>query len=202
MPTGYTADISKGITFETFAMNCARAFGACVALRDEPPGGEFIPDRFEPSPYHAQRLEEAKADLAALDAMMPAELDRAAAKDYDEQETRRVTALADRKTLRGQYEAMLAKVRAWRAPTEEHVELKSFMEEQIIQSIEIDCGGTFYNKPTEMLTGEQWRDARRKALERSVNYHEREHAEEVKRSEDRSNWVNTLRQSLRPTRAP
>lgn len=49
MPTGYTADIKDGISFETYAMNCARAFGACVSLRDKPSGGKVIPDAFEPS---------------------------------------------------------------------------------------------------------------------------------------------------------
>lgn len=202
MPTGYTADISKGITFETFAMNCARAFGACVTLREDPPGGEFIPDRFEPSPYHADRLEKSKADLAALDAMTPKELERAAAKDYDEQETYRVARLAAKQALRNQYEAMLAKVRAWQPPTEEHVELKSFMEEQIINSIKFDCCGDLYKTPTERLTSEQWRDARRSVIAQNIAYHSREHAKEVKRSEDRTTWVNTLRRSLRPTPAP
>lgn len=41
MPTGYTADIKDGIDFKTYAMNCARAFGACVMLRDEPGGGDY-----------------------------------------------------------------------------------------------------------------------------------------------------------------
>ena len=34
MPTGYTADIKDGIDFKTYAMNCARAFGARVMLRE------------------------------------------------------------------------------------------------------------------------------------------------------------------------
>jgi hypothetical protein len=59
MPTGYTADIKNGISFKTFAMNCARAFGACVTLRDEPGGGDKIPEAFEASTYHAQQVEKA-----------------------------------------------------------------------------------------------------------------------------------------------
>ncbi|KKK60691.1 hypothetical protein LCGC14_3021870, partial [marine sediment metagenome] len=30
MPTGYTACIKDGISFEKFVMQCARAMGACV----------------------------------------------------------------------------------------------------------------------------------------------------------------------------
>jgi len=39
MPTGYTAEIYEGekeVTFEKFALTCARAFGACITIRDEP----------------------------------------------------------------------------------------------------------------------------------------------------------------------
>jgi hypothetical protein len=38
MPTGYTAGVADGtITeFREYALLCARAFGACIMLRDEP----------------------------------------------------------------------------------------------------------------------------------------------------------------------
>lgn len=99
MPTGYTADIKDGIDFKTYAMNCARAFGACVMLRDEPGGGERIPDAFEPSDlfvrYHLKAVEKARVELAALDAMTPAECERAAAKAWDDAETSRLMRLED-----------------------------------------------------------------------------------------------------------
>ena len=35
MPTGYTAElIEKGMEFNDFVLTCARAFGACIELRD------------------------------------------------------------------------------------------------------------------------------------------------------------------------
>jgi len=38
MPTGYTTDIYNGkdVSFRDFALNCARAFGACIMQRDDP----------------------------------------------------------------------------------------------------------------------------------------------------------------------
>jgi hypothetical protein len=47
MPTGYTAPIADGMTFEQFALGCARAFGALVTMRDEPSDAP-IPERLEP----------------------------------------------------------------------------------------------------------------------------------------------------------
>ena len=57
MPTGYTADIKDGISFQTYALNCARAFGACVMLRDEP------------GDYHLKAMEKARNALAKLESL-------------------------------------------------------------------------------------------------------------------------------------
>ena len=64
MPTGYTLDLydGKDITFEEFALRCARAFGALISMRDEPIDAP-IPERFEPSDYHLKELEKAKKRL-------------------------------------------------------------------------------------------------------------------------------------------
>lgn len=196
MPTGYTADIKDGISFKTFAMNCARAFCACVELRDEAGGGDRIPEKFEPSDYHSKALSKARDELAALEAMTPAELDRSAAKDYDDAETRRVMALREKAEQRAAYEAMLEKVRMWAPPTEEHKGLHQFMAEQIIESIRFDCGGTYYDTPIVRLTGAEWAAKRRASLDSDVIYHADEHAKEVKRAADRTAWVAAIRQSL------
>jgi hypothetical protein len=199
MPTGYTADIKDGISFETFIINCARAFGACIELRDEPGGGDRIPEAFAPSSYHADALAKARAGLAALEAMTPAELERAAADEYDRAETSRVMRLAEIEAQRAAYEAMLTKAKAWVPPTGEHQGLQSFMVEQITRSIDFDCGTDYYNKPTERLTGSAWADQRRESLARDVSYHTKHYAEDVELAKSRTEWVQQLRASLKPT---
>jgi hypothetical protein len=196
MPSGYTADIKDGISFKTFALNCARAFGACVELRDEPGGGDRIPESFAPSDYHTKALDKARADLAALGAMTPAELERGAAKAYDDAETNRTMQLREIAGQRAAYEAMLAKVQAWVPPTEEHKGMQQFMAKQITESIRFDCGGDYYATPTVRLTGPGWAEKRRAALARDLDYHAEKHAEEVKRAESRTAWVAALRASL------
>lgn len=197
MPTGYTADIKDGISFETYALNCARAFGACVTLRDEPGGGERIPDSFEPSDYHAKAAEAARAELAVLDAMTPEECARAASKDYDDTETSRVMRLKHNEDRRSAYEAMLAQVNAWTPPTPDHVEYHKFMREQIEQSIDADCNSSYDRTPTKRVTGEQWAATRREELVRNIEYHGQEHAQEVRRAEQRTAWIQALKGSLK-----
>ena len=43
MPTGYTSGVATGEIkdFKTYALQCARAFGACIMLRDEPMSDEI-----------------------------------------------------------------------------------------------------------------------------------------------------------------
>ena len=69
MPTGYTAGVADGsiIDFNEYALQCARNFGACILLRDEPLSSE-IPE-FEPSDYHEKALTESKAGLSSFLAM-------------------------------------------------------------------------------------------------------------------------------------
>jgi GTP1/Obg family GTP-binding protein len=196
MPTGYTADIKDGIDFKTYAMNCARAFGACVMLRDEPGGGERIPDAFEPSDYHLKAVEKARVELAALDAMTPAECERAAAKAWDDAETSRLMRLEDCRKLRAAYEAMLSKVQAWVPPTPDHAGLHEFMRTQIEQSIDFDCNENYLSTPTALLTGEAWAAAERARYMHDVQYHEKEHAGEVDRAASRTAWVRALRAAL------
>lgn len=197
MPTGYTAAIKDGIDFKTFAMNCARAFGACVTLRGEAGGGEVIPDRFEPSNYHSEALMMARATAERLRSMGPDEADREAARAWDAAETSRAVRLAEVAELRQKYEQMLAAVLSWEAPTPDHAEFKRFMREQIEQSIEFDCSTKWISTPTERLSGPDWRAKQLGEAVRSIAYHEKEHEAEVRRAADRTAWVKALRNSLR-----
>lgn len=57
--------------------------------------------------------------------------------------------------LRAKCEAMLASVEAWQVPTPEHESLKTFMREQITQSIAFDCQPPA-SEPTPPITGDEW----------------------------------------------
>jgi hypothetical protein len=198
MPTGYTAAIAEGIDFKTYAMNCARAFGACITLRDEAGGGEMIPQEFKPSSYHKGAESNARAELERLGAMTPEACERAAAKDWDNAETLRTTSLQRARDLRAKYEQMLAKAQAWVAPTSDHVRFREFMIEQIEESIRFDCSEGHYANPTVRKTGAEWAAAERARLARDIAYHAKSYGEEVARAESRTAWVTALRDALEP----
>jgi hypothetical protein len=196
MPTGYTASIKDGITFEEFALDCARAFGACVTMRDDPMS-KPIPDSFEPSDYHTKALAQEKSNLTRLNSMTIAEAEVVAKAEYDREIKRIKKSLRESKDLMAKYSNMLRQVEAWQPPTSEHFEMKKFMMEQITSSMEHDDMTEYYTEhPPKLLNGEEWLKETIATTTRSIQYHKDEHTKEVERAKSRSGWVKALRNSL------
>jgi hypothetical protein len=195
MPTGYTAAIADGITFEQYAMQCARAFGALVMMRDEPSDAP-IPEEFAPSSYHDKAIAEERERIAKLNAMSQEQAERAAAVAWDAAETSRLASLQNIRALRAKYDAMLTKVGSWTPPTPDHAELHKFMREQIEQSIDFDCGEKYYSTPTERKNGSVWLAEQLREASRSLAYHMEEAHKERERAASRTAWVCALKQSL------
>jgi hypothetical protein len=196
MPSGYTAAVADGIDFEQFVMRCARGMGALIMMRDEPADAP-IPERFAPSDYHIRKLEEATAALMNLRAMTGGEAEIAAEDAFSAETKRNTESVARNKELRSKYESMLAQVQAWTPPTPDHEGLKRFMTQQLTESIMFDCNDGYYEKnQPEQKTGDEWRALQVANQLHNVEYHSREHAEEVSRTESRNQWVAALRASL------
>lgn len=196
MPTGYTAAIKDGISFQTFAMTCARAMGACVMMRDDPFSAE-IPARLEPSDYHPKKLDLVLAQLAELEAMTEAEFAKAAEEAYQLAEDERLKRLAESIDLRSKYQSMLDQVFAWESPSDNHIGFKLFMVKQITESIRFDCDESYYQTPTPRKTPPEWFEARKAQHLRDIDYHKTQHAEEISRTDDSNTWIALLRESLK-----
>lgn len=198
MPTGYTAAIKDGISFQTFAMTCARAMGACVMMRDDPFGTQ-IPERFEPSDYHQKKLDLVRAQLAELEGMTEADFAKAAEEAYQLAEDERLNRLAEFKDLRSKYQSMLDQVVAWESPSDNHIGFKQFMVQQITDSIRFDCDESYYQTPIPRKTPAEWFEAQKALHLRDIDYHTTQYAEEISRTDDRNTWIQLLRDSLKET---
>lgn len=202
MPTGYTAPVQSGeITeFKDFALQCARAFGALIMMRDDPSDAP-IPKRFEPSTYNADRLAEATAELARISDQPVSFWEAEASRTYAEALARWEERRQEKREQRTRYEAMLAKVEAWTPPTPDHEELKKFMGQQLAESIRFDCGSTDedeakYDPKPELRQWADYRAERLAELTRQVSYHTEENRKEIERTEGRNRWVEALRAAL------
>lgn len=195
MPTGYTAKIKDGISFDEFIMSCARNFGALIMMRDEPSDAP-IPERFEPSDYHEKKISEIEHSIEEITFLSEADAAEAAKADWEENEQRRLSRLLEIREQKKQYLNMLESVERWNPPTEDHVGLKDFMRDQIEKSIDFDCDESYYQQPEEKVSGEVWRADRLEKLHNDLGYHLKGHEEEVARTESRNEWLLALRQSL------
>jgi len=193
MPTGYTADIAKDITFNEFALTCARNFGALIMMRDEPLDAQ-IPDEFPPSDYHLKAAQEEKDKLCLLDAFTLEDATRQLRLEHEKSVQSNKKYNDDKIKLKAKYVAMLLKAKAWQPPTADHQGLKEFMIKQIEESIKWDCEPYNHTKP--LKDPQTWLNEEKAYCIEQIAYHEQKYAEEVERSKGRSEWVKQLKKSL------
>lgn len=180
-------------------MDCARAFGACITLRDSPE--EPIPEEFKPSEWHKEALTDSLQEMNELEAMTD---EQAAAKSKEEWERDRAyyfKAIDERNDLEGKYRTMLKAAKAFQPPTEGHAEYKAFMVSQIQGSLEHDCGGDYLQRSLLALgdgpkSAKAWREEKMFLLKESIERHTKEYAAEVERCNGRTQWISELRKAV------
>ena len=193
MPTGYTSSIydNKDVSFKDFALNCARAFGACVHQRDD-----NVTDKPKlrelDIQHHLNELEEAKNQK------IPTEIEFEAYKKQKLDE-----AHADMKKnveLRERYEKMLENAKNWNPPTPEHAGLKKFMIEQLESSLKFDCNEKYRENDINTLEVMEYSDyvkQLKKDNKWSIEYHTEAIEKEKKSVETVNKWITALYENLK-----
>lgn len=198
MPTGYTYKVQNGevTTLREYAMNCARAFGALIEMRDDPSDAP-IPDYFAPSEYHLIAEQKAWKELAKLERMSPADAQAACQRQHSA-DMAAWRSQCDRVALeRVRYRAMLLEVAGWRPPTKEHIRFHTFMIEQLTSSIDFDCSPVGEYSPMPRLKRwPEWLEKAKAQALKDIEYHQREYSKELVRTGERNTWVGKLRESL------
>lgn len=200
MPTGYTADVLDGkvTDFKTFALRCARNFGALITMRDESMDAP-IPEKFNPSDYHEKEIQKAQAEVARVLALTSEECDAAQRKEWREAMDAHHKHVEDCTAAKGRLLAMRSQVADWQPPTPDHQNLKDFMIEQLDETIRFDGEpGSYYLEKAQRLltTGATWRKVRLEDLADTISRNKKYHEEDVQRTNDRNRWVDALRKSL------
>ena len=157
MPTGYTAEITseKGISFKDFVMNCARAFGACVTMRDDPNDKE-IPI-FKVSDYHPEELRKAEKELTKFKKLTEKDWGKKAKQKFDSEIKDYEKRTKEYESSKDKYDKMLVNVKNWTPPTKDHtefnytkgfIELQSQVEQSEKKTEYTDFGGDISSKKT------------------------------------------------------
>lgn len=197
MPTGYTSSLYDGPqSFRDYALQCARAFGACVELRDEPLAP--APDSLPVYSYHETRLAESRARLAEVEAWTDEQAEAAADAAWAEAERQYSEALAEVAGRKERYSAALAEAKAWTPPTPDHQKLKDFMIEQIEMCWDETELSSYYKdrKFHCRLSAAEVKAKEIKDAKWNIKHHEEHHQNEVSRNQMRNAWLQVLHASL------
>ena len=200
MATGYTSATGEkdGVTFEQFALSCARAFGAAIHMRDDPMDWKLKPAK-KPD-YHAKELRRSLARVQKLNKMSLSECCDKAASDYKERKASAESQIEAKNALRARYDKVLQSVLSYAPPTEEHAGHKKFMEEQLDTSIKFDYDVKYYEKALaelKPLGGKAWRAAELAKAYESAAYHVKHQAEDEERQEKSVAWIKTLARAVK-----
>lgn len=151
MPTGYTADIVEGKvkTFKDFAKRCIRAFGATIHMRDEPLSKKYEPRKADQ--YYIDRVEECEEELIKLknagDQFFIDKIRSGLNSDYAYYSNR----IKEIQEVRARLDSILEEAEKWVPPTEDHVEAKKFMINQLEETIRYDGDADYYVDELEKI---------------------------------------------------
>jgi hypothetical protein len=196
MPTSYTEKVGTGevTDFAEYAMMCARNFGVCITLRDDPLSGE-VPE-FRPDPHYTERLAEAREKIAEWDSMTTEQrMEKYEAECREIMEYAR-NGIQEVNEMRKRYEAMLEKARGFKPPTEEHKNYAKFIVDQLQQSIDFDCSTEYYDSIKYSPAFGDWVLKTQLRLAQALSSASQSLVEEYERCAKRNEWIANLRKAI------
>lgn len=199
MPTGYTSGIIDGTTetFQDFAKQCMRAFGATIHMRDESMSKEYEPRT--PSDYHTKALKTANEKLKQAEKLTDSEIITDRKKQIEESRIYHTKRIEEIKVARQKLDEFLTKAKGFKPPTEDHEGIAKFMVEQIETTINHDGDTKYHDEELakigaqlETINTDDIRNDMVACANRDIDYHTKEHNAELKRCEDSNKWVTDL----------
>lgn len=205
MPTGYTAGIIDGSIkdFKEYAVLCTRAFGAAIHERDEKFSKDAVKKR-EPSSYYIDAIKGLNKEKEKLNMISDEDLINERKEVIEEDIRRYKECINKAMESKSKLIAMRTEVEAWNPPTEEHNRYKEFMLEQLDMTIKSDCDTTYYEgelakSAQKLLDGfdpKKERERRRLAVEQQLEYHTKNHIEEVLKCDNANEWLDAIYRTL------
>jgi hypothetical protein len=205
MPTGYTAGIIDGkiTTFEQFATQCSRAFGATIHMRDNPLDSPYEPRT--PSEYYVNSLQSQREKLEETKTMT----DEAIVQDFEtllkdslEYHERE---LEKTKVNLGRLNSIMESAKSWVPPTEDHEGVRDYMIDQLEITIKADGDPSYHvNKIVqakkeleEGIDPKVYREEKIKEIEDRISYYEGEVQKELERCKQSNDWMDNFLESIK-----
>ena len=161
------------------------------------------PDMDEkPSTYHIENIERLASRRRYLESASDAELMAEQKETFERERAFHIAEIAKDAALATTYRRMIAEVEKWTPPTDDHKEFKSFMLEQLRDSIKWDCDSTYHKDHLKQLAAPlvsvaDYRRQQIAATDKDIAYHDQRMAEEIERVNGRNEWKRQLLESLK-----
>lgn len=203
MPTGYTAGILDGEVkdFKQFATLCMRAFGATIHMRDENLDKPYEPR--VPSNYHQERIDEANKLLQLAQNLTDEEIVTRREEELQKSKSYHIKSIEKVHQNWERLNAILIQAENYKPPTDDHNGIKSFMIDQLKQTLELDGSDKYHreklaeiNQELNNLNPAVIRSQMLASAEHDLQYHQEELRKEIKRCEDSNKWVEGFLASL------
>lgn len=200
MPNGFTAKIYDGTSdsLREYLMHVARGFGFAIMQRDDDWNAPL--ERVTPSDYHKRAIEDAQEKLRALCRLSYEDIVKRCRKERDEAVQKWNDRNEENEQMRYRYDDMIAKVEAWEVTSPFTQKVKDQALEYLRSSKDFDVYSDEdqrrFNSYPPLKDPEEWLKEQKAALERSIEYHERENREEVKRADERNKWIDAFYKDL------
>ena len=206
MPTGYTAGILDGTitTFEQFVLQCSRAFGATIHMRDESLDTPYEPRT--PSEYYSTSLQSQREELEKMKTISDEEIVQEYESLLRESLEYHEGELEKTKSNLEKLNSLLESAKSWIPPTEEHDGIREYMIDQLELTIKADGDLSYHvdkiiqakKEIEEGIDPQVYRKERIKGIEDRISYYEIEHQKELERCKQSNRWMESLLESIKP----
>lgn len=194
MPTGYTYNIPDGISPRQFMLQCVRAMGVLVEMRDSPQGAP-IPKELKADEHHLKALINEKGELQKLLSMSGDEIRKICDQNHlDLVASQKKRREEESKTLEA-YQRMIESISSWTPPTPEHENFKKFMLDQLTDSVRFSAS---LQEELQKVTPQEWLRDQLLAVQWRVDYHTKCWESEQSRTAERNAWLKAFWESLPP----
>lgn len=194
MPTGYTQLLvdNPDMPLNKWALHCARAFGACITMRDDDPNLP-APKKFKPDlRYHKNSLRKAHALIRKLEKMNQKQRDAYTKKKREETKKHYTEQLKTAEEDQKAFDNMKFQIKNWNPPSQ-YDGLKKFMLEQIESST--THASYYIDNLNKVDTTDYWKEDLN-AAKHGIQYHTEGIAKEIEATNKRNEWLLGLYKNL------
>lgn len=199
MPSGYTEGILSGTIndLNDFIWMCARGFGAFITQKDnidEPP---ILKEK--PNPYYKNKIKQLLNEQQKYNEYTDNDWQKEYFKYIEDQLKDIDDNIKEKIESKEKYENILNQVKEWIPPNENFHKLKSFMINQIEESIDFDCNTSFWQERKNKISNLKLEQYKRNVLNdinESLILNKEYYDEEVQRVKERNQWKQQLIESI------